>query len=125
MQRMTKPDRLDYIELAVTDMENAKAFYSAVFGWTFVDYGPTYSSFSEEHIDGGLSMERTPAPVGSGTLVVFYSNNIVAAEARVLAAGGKLTKELFDFPGGRRFQFTDPCGNEFAFWTAPTTTPNA
>ena len=100
-------------------MEATKAFYSAVFGWEFVDYGPEYASFSEGHIDGGFSVARDPAPIGSGTLIVFYAKDIEQAIERVKANGGTISTELFDFPGGRRFHFVDPSGNELAVWTEP------
>jgi predicted enzyme related to lactoylglutathione lyase len=114
---MTTNERIDYIELAATDIEAAKAFYGQVFGWIFVDYGPEYSSFKEHRFNGGLTSTRKPAAVGEGALVVFHAADIEVAQAAVEAAGGTVSTPIFEFPGGRRFQFTDPSGNELAIWT--------
>lgn len=116
---MSKLDRLDYIEFAATDMAAMKSFYAALFGWEFIDFGDQYTSFQLGHVDGGFDASRKPAEPGTGTLIVFYANDIDAMEARVRELGAKLTVELFDFPGGRRFQFLDPSGNELAIWTDP------
>ncbi len=114
---MTKNDRIDYIELPAPDLGVAKAFYGKVFGWKFVDYGPEYTSFSEERLDGGLTPTRRPAALGQGALVVMYAKDIDAVQAAVVEAGGEIITPIFEFPGGRRFQFVDPCGNELAVWT--------
>lgn len=113
---MSQSDRIDYVELAAPDLPASKAFYSAVFGWKFENFGPEYASFREARLEGGLTSLRQPAPLGSGTLVVFRADDIRVAEKRIVAAGGKITTEFFDFPGGHRFHFTDPGGNELAVW---------
>lgn len=115
----TKQDRLDYLELAATDMAASKAFYAEVFGWEFTDYGDAYADFQLGHLSGGLTTMRKPAEGGSGALVVFYARDLEQTEARVRAAGGKIVTETFDFPGGRRFHFEDPAGNELAVWSDP------
>jgi len=93
----------------------AKAFYGGVFGWRFTDYGPDYASFKEERLAGGLRKETT---IGAGgPLVVFYAANLEAVQGKVIAAGGRIVKDTFDFPGGRRFHFADPAGNELAVWS--------
>lgn len=107
---------IDYIEFGVTDMAEAKRFYAAAFGWTFTDYGPTYAGIAGDGKEmGGLT---TDAEVrGGGPLVVLYSSNLDSSLAKVRDAGGRIVKEPFDFPGGRRFHFADPSGNELAVWS--------
>jgi predicted enzyme related to lactoylglutathione lyase len=110
---------IDYIELQVTDLTAAKAFYAQAFGWTFNDYGPAYAGFVDGRRAGeagGLS-ESADAKTGGGPLVILYSDALEDSLAAVRAAGGGVTKEIFAFPGGRRFQFTDPSGNELGVWS--------
>lgn len=108
--------RFDFIELPVTDIARAKAFYAAAFGWSFVDYGPDYADVQGAGVSGGLRrVDQTP-PRG-GTLVVLYSSDLAASEVAVKAAGATIT-EHHEFPGGKRFQFLDPSGNELGVWTA-------
>ena len=109
-------NRIDYIEFSVTDIDTAKNFYSSVFGWQFTDYGPGYTSFEDGRLSGGFEQVDThPGP--SGVLVVIYSIDLEATELAVRNASGTIVKETFEFPGGRRFQFTDPSGNELAVWS--------
>lgn len=108
--------KLDYLELPATGgvLDRVKAFYSSAFGWTFTDYGPAYSAF-EEGLDGGFhtdSAKGLPRP-----LPILYSADLEATLAEVEAAGGKIVRPIFSFPGGRRFHFTDPAGNELAVWS--------
>jgi uncharacterized protein len=112
--------KINYIEFSATDIERTKRFYSTVFGWSFVDYGPEYSSFTAASagIDGGFykapphdSMPKT-AP-----LVVLYSANLKATEEAIIAAGGTIVVPTFEFPGGRRFHFSDGVGNVLAVWS--------
>ncbi|HEY0302931.1 MAG TPA: VOC family protein, partial [Rhizomicrobium sp.] len=105
----------DYVEFAVHDIAASKAFYGAVFGWRFTDYGPTYASFDDGRIGGGFTTDGTPRP--GGPLVVFYVPDLEATLAKVAAAGGRIVKPPFGFPGGRRFHFTDPDGVEIAAWS--------
>ncbi|MBA4744778.1 MAG: VOC family protein [Muricauda sp.] len=107
--------RIDYIEFKSNDIEKTKAFYSQTFGWTFTDYGPTYTAFSESGINGGF--ELTTEPITNGVLIVLYHKDLVAIKDKVIAAGGSVTKEIFEFPGGKRFHFTDSSGNELAIWS--------
>jgi uncharacterized protein len=98
-------------------MNRVKAFYSAVFGWKFEDYGPGYASFFDGRLAGGFT---TDAKVGTdGPLVVFYAADLEAVQAKVVEAGGKITRETFPFPGGRRFHFADTEGNALAVWSEP------
>jgi predicted enzyme related to lactoylglutathione lyase len=107
--------KLDYLELPAAGgtLDSVKAFYSAAFGWTFTDYGPTYSSF-EEGLEGGFqadAAESSPTP-----LPVLYSEDLDVTLTEVESSGGKIVKPIFSFPGGRRFHFLDPAGNELAVW---------
>ena len=107
--------RIDYIEFPAADVARAKEFYSRVFQWKFTDYGPDYTSFEDGRLAGGFSKwEHAPT---KGPLVVIYAANLEAVQAEVKAAGGTVVKETFSFPGGRRFHFTDPCGNEVSVWS--------
>lgn len=110
-----RDDCIDYIEFAVRDIARAKAFYSAAFGWTFTDFGPEYCEFSDGRMKGGFDAMTPPNP--GGPLVVLYGTDLEDTIRRVKAAGGRITKPVFEFPGGRRFQFTDPEGYELAVWT--------
>ena len=107
---------IDYIEFSVTDMAEAQRFYGSAFGWSFKDYGPAYAGIhgSDREI-GGLMV--VPSVSRGGPLVVLFSENLDASLRSVRAAGGSITKEPFVFPGGRRFHFTDPSGNELAVWS--------
>lgn len=107
---------IDYIELTVTDLATAKRFYAAAFGWSFNDYGPDYAGIrGDGREQGGLRAGSTVAP--GGPLVVLYSRDLDATLAAVQAAGGRIVQAPFTFPGGRRFQFADPSGNELAVWS--------
>lgn len=105
-------EHIDYVELRGGELESTKSFYASAFGWGFTDYGPTYSGFEDAGLDGGL--DGTGA--SSAPLVILRSNDLEGALARVEAAGGTITEPIFDFPGGRRFHFRDPAGNELGVW---------
>ena len=101
-----------YLELPANDLSTSRDFYAKLFGWTFEDYGPTYAAFSNSGLAGGFNAdpaERTRAP-----LPVIDSRDLEATEQSIVEAGGKITMPIFSFPGGRRFHFTDPAGNELA-----------
>ncbi|MCK5147577.1 VOC family protein [bacterium] len=109
------PDKcIDYIEFYVDDISKAKQFYSAVLEWEFTDYGPGYSSFTDGRINGGLVEEDKSK---GGALVIIYAKDLESTEIDVIDAGGTIVKPVFSFPGGRRFHFTDPAGNELAVWS--------
>lgn len=112
---MKQTGKLDYLELPASGgtLDSVKAFYSSAFSWSFTDYGPTYSAF-DEGIEGGFQADATEAP--AKPLPVLYSQNLDETLAAVEAAGGQIVKPVFSFPGGRRFHFTDPAGNELAVW---------
>jgi uncharacterized protein len=107
--------RIDYIEFSVTDVAAAKRFYGEAFGWTFEDYGPEYASFADGRLSGGFQA-ATEVRTG-GPLVVIYATDLESQERRVKQAGGTVVRPIFSFPGGRRFHFTDPSGNELAVWS--------
>ena len=107
--------KIDYVEFPATDLEATKAFYGAAFGWTFQDWGPEYMGISDAGLKGGFRNTGEPASRG-GTVVILHTEDLDAAEKAVRDAGGKILDRL-DFPGGRRFHFADPSGNELAVWT--------
>src|SRR6202030_1698360 len=107
---------MDYIEFPAADIARTKVFYGEVFGWKFTDYGPDYTSFEDGRLYGGFSKER--AAMQGGALIVIYAHDLEAAELAVQKAGAKISKEIFSFPGGRRFHFIAPDGNELAVWSA-------
>jgi len=107
--------RIDYVEFDVTDIERAKAFYGAAFGWTFTDYGPAYCEFRDGRLSGGFAVGQ-PRP--GGPLVIVYADDLEAAQHRLERAGARISRPIFAFPGGRRFHFVDPDGYELAVWSA-------
>ena len=113
---MSTENRIDYVEIPVTDVPRARAFLEAMFGWTFREWGDDYLSFSDGRLNGGVrkSDESAPAP---GVLLVFYSANLERDIERVQELGGTISQQIFSFPGGRRFHFVDPVGTEFAIWS--------
>lgn len=108
--------QIDNIEFNVTDIDRSKAFYGAVFGWTFTDYGPTYTEFSDGRLSGGFTTVEAVRP--GGPLVILYADDLEATQRRAEAAGARISRATFAFPGGRRFHFIDPDGYELAVWTA-------
>jgi predicted enzyme related to lactoylglutathione lyase len=110
--------KINYIEFSSTDIARTKSFYSSVFGWSFQDWGPDYASFSSESggIDGGFA-KRAGGAEAAGPLVVLYSNDLKATEQAVVKAGGSVVVPTFEFPGGRRFHFSDGAGNVLAVWS--------
>ena len=114
------PDNLkvDYLELPGSNFDALEKFYSSVFGWHFTDYGPDYRSFSDDKVDGGFYQSDLASRVENGsTLVVLFADDLEDVEAKVKANGGEILREIFSFPGGRRFHFADPHGNELAVWS--------
>ncbi|HHI89253.1 MAG TPA: VOC family protein [Hellea balneolensis] len=114
---MTETININYIEIPVTDMGRAKAFYGQAFGWDFIDYGPDYAAFAKAGLEGGLNGSGACKPSKNGALIVLYAKDLTAAVKAVRDAGGEITVPIFAFPGGRRFHFTDICGNELAIWS--------
>ncbi|MEM8944407.1 MAG: VOC family protein [Planctomycetota bacterium] len=115
---MPTDKRIDYVEFPASDLYAFESFYAAVFGWKFTDYGPDYRAFNDGQLDGGIykSEKRSNTETGAA-LVILYADDLEATLERVTAHGGTTSKEIFSFPGGRRFQFFDPHGNELAVWS--------
>lgn len=112
-----KHHTINYLELPATDLPATKTFYGTVFGWQFTDWGPEYISFSGAAIEGGFCSDGAATPQPLGVLVVLYSSDLGQTEIAIKAAGGEIVLPTFDFPGGRRFHFKDPNGNELAVWS--------
>lgn len=115
---MFQNEKFNYVEFAASDLSSTKAFFEKAFGWSFVDYGPEYTAFSDQGLDGGFFKADLCSTTANGAaLLVFYSNNLENTLSKIIEADGKIIKPIFDFPGGRRFHFTEPSGNEFAVWS--------
>jgi hypothetical protein len=107
--------KIDYVEFATTSMGASRGFFEKAFGWTFVDYGPDYAAMSNAGLDGGIQSD--PEHAGALPLVILKADDLEAAEKAVTAAGGEIVRPIFAFPGGRRFHFLEPGGNELAVWS--------
>lgn len=115
---MSTQDQIDYVELPSRDLDKTRAFFSEVFSWEFKDYGMDYTYFSDQGISGGFYRSVKTASNATGTaLVVLYSTDLAATQKKIVAAGGQITRPIFTFPGGARFHFTDPTGNEYGVWS--------
>ncbi len=115
---MTTHEKLNYIEFPAGNIEATKSFFSKAFSWEFTDYGPEYTCFQNEGLDGGFYKSELSSTVANGgALVIFFSRDLEATQSKVEEAGGTVIKPIFSFPGGRRFHFTEPSGNEFAVWS--------
>ena len=115
---MSQHNKISYIEYPARDLEATREFFGKAFGWTFTDYGPDYTSFSDQGADGGFYRADAAATVANGSaLIVLYSENLEDTRAAVASAGGTIVKDIFSFPGGRRFHFLEPSGNELAVWS--------
>lgn len=114
---MNQHEKMNYVEFPAKDLAATKAFFEAVFGWSFTDYGPDYTAFENQGLDGGFFQADLASSTEHGAaLVIFYSAQLEATLAKVEKAGGAILKPIYAFPGGRRFHFTEPSGNEFAVW---------
>ena len=111
-------EKINYVELPASDFEATKAFFGDVFGWTFEAFGEDYLAFHNAGLDGGFYQSSLTSTTANGAaVVIFYSEQLEETQAKVQNAGGKIVQETFDFPGGRRFHFSDPNGNEYAVWS--------
>ena len=114
---MNVHEKLNYVEFPATDISATKNFFEKVFAWTFLDYGPEYTAFTGEGLDGGFFQSSLSSTTDNGAaLLVFYSQNLESTLAKVKQEQGQITKPIFSFPGGQRFHFKEPSGNEFAVW---------
>lgn len=115
---MSADRQIDYLEFPARDLPAIKSFYSRAFGWAFQDYGDEYCSFSDQRLTGGFYQSQQSSTPGNGSvLVVIYGDDLETVLATVIACGGTIVREIFSFPGGRRFHFADPNGNELAVWS--------
>lgn len=107
--------KINYLELAASDLSAIKTFYQTAFNWQFTDYGEEYTA---DTVEGGFYQAdlRSTTSTG-GVLIVFFTDDLAAMQSKIETAGGKIVRNIFEFPGGRRFHFTDPCGNELAIWS--------
>ena len=111
-------DKINYVEFPARDIQATKAFFEQAFGWSFEDYGPDYVAFSDQGLDGGFySSGLASSAENGGALVVLYCDSLEQVQERILRAGGSILKPIFAFPGGRRFHFAEPSGNELAVWS--------
>lgn len=117
---MRETGKINYVELPSRDLEVTKRFFTSAFGWSFIDYGPEYTAVENAGLDGGFFKSDNAATTANGSvLVVLYSTDLEGTLQQVKLAGGQIIKDIFSFPGGRRFHFADPNGNEYAVWSEP------
>lgn len=117
---MNQHEKINYVEFPAKNIEATKKFFTKVFNWSFVDYGPDYTAFSDEGIDGGFFRADLSASASKGSaLIVFYSSDLEQTQAKIEEAGGEILQAIYSFPGGRRFHFACPSKNEFAVWSEP------
>lgn len=115
---MNQHEKMNYVEFLAKDLQSVKEFFISVFDWKFTDYGPEYTAFSDEGLNGGFYKSNNFSTTSNGAgLIVFYSNFLEDTYSKIKNSSGKIMKEIFEFPGGKRFHFSDPCGNEFAVWS--------
>ncbi len=107
-------EQIQYLEFLTNDIDRIRQFYTQCFDWKFTNYGPDYTAFEGEYVDGGFA---TGNPVHGSILVVLFSEDLKNTREKVIGAGGQIVKDIFSFPGGQRFQFMDPDGNELAVWS--------
>lgn len=115
---MNYHEKINYVEFPAKNIQAAKDFFTEVFDWSFTDYGPDYAAFENEGLDGGFfTSEQSTTTENGSALIVFYSNALEQTQKKIKKSDGKIIKDIFSFPGGRRFHFTDPNGNEYAVWS--------
>ena len=110
--------KLNYVEFPSSDITATNLFFEKAFNWSFQDYGPDYSSFSDQGLDGGFyKSDLTPTVANGSALLILLSDNLETSLSNIELAGGEITKAIFSFPGGSRFHFLEPGGNELAVWS--------
>lgn len=118
---MKETGKINYVEMPSLDLSVTKKFFSSAFGWSFVDYGPDYMAIEDAGLDGGFFTSDQQSTTANGSvLVVLYSVNLEETREKVASSGGTIIQDIFSFPGGRRFHFSDPNGNEYAVWSEPS-----
>ena len=111
-------EKLNYVEFAARDLNATNDFFTKAFGWNFTWYGEDYIAFSNEGLDGGFyKADLKTREEAGGAILIFYSSDLEASMEKVSSNGGEIAKAIFSFPGGRRFHFYEPSGNEFAVWS--------
>jgi predicted enzyme related to lactoylglutathione lyase len=114
--------KLNYVEFPACNIPATKQFFEQAFGWEFQDFGPEYTAFTGQGLDGGFyQAELTSLAANGSALLVLKSDDLESTQAIVESAGGKISTAIFSFPGGRRFHFIEPSGNEFAVWVIENT----
>ena len=117
---MNQHEKINYVEFPAKDIEATKEFFTSAFNWSFIDYGPDYTAFSDEGLDGGFFRANMASSTRNGSaLIVFYSDDLEQTQSKIERAGGDILQPIYSFPGGRRFHFADPSDNEFAVWSEP------
>jgi len=115
--KVNQHEKLNYVEFAANDLNGTKAFFEQVFGWQFQHFGEEYIAFNNQGLDGGFYKANLSSKQdGGGALLVLFSENLESTQKKVEIAGGIINLDIFDFPGGKRFHFIEPSGNEFAVW---------
>ena len=115
---MSSENQINYVEFQSKDIAKTKTFFSAVFGWSFTDWGEEYASFNDGKIDGGIYRSDNAASVENGSvLIIFYGEHLEDLREKVQVNGAEISRDIFSFPGGRRFHFIEPGGNELAIWS--------
>ncbi len=115
---MPSDQKIDYVELPAADFDAVESFYTNTFGWTFADYGPDYRAFSDGNLDGGFFKSDLKSSTTNGAaLIILYAKDLEATKDKIVENGGVICRDIISFPGGRRFQFHDPNGNELAVWS--------
>lgn len=115
-------EKINYVEFPATNIKATKDFFTQVFGWSFQDFGPEYTAFSNQGINGGFFRSDLKSSTNHGAaLIVLYSQDLEATQDKIEKANGVIVKPIFSFPGGRRFHFTEPSGNELAVWSDKNT----
>jgi len=115
---MPSDQKIDYIELPAQDFDSVQSFYQQAFSWSFTDYGPQYRAFTDGKMDGGFYKSQCQSSTQNGAaLIVLYAVDLEKTKETVLSNGGKVVKDIFSLPGGRRFHFANPNGNELAVWS--------
>lgn len=118
MPGMSEHEKLNYVEFAAKDLHATASFFEQVFAWRFEWYGDDYIAFTKQGLDGGFyKADLYTREEQGGALLIFYTRDLNVTQAKVESAGGHINKQIFSFPGGRRFHFIEPSGNEFAVWS--------
>lgn len=118
IRHVNNHESINYVELPSKNLTATKEFFESLFEWTFEDYGPEYTAFTNAGVEGGFYKSSMHSSTeNGGALIILYSNDLEATQAKIREGGGKVIKPIFSFPGGRRFHFTEPSGNEFAVWS--------